>query len=278
MICGKLYGVRRSSLQGGHVITNDTQRPRGAIEKAFALLAELQSAGEAVRISELGRRLDLPKSTAHRIVRILVESGLATQIDNRYQAMFSRRGAGEDPVHASLWRELTPFVCDVLRRTGLTASVAVLDETEVVIPYTAYAHDNVQTDREYSGRDCAYSTAAGRLLLAFDANALRQVASARMLDPTGVAELSKDLFLIRRRGFSSVASTNGSTCIAIPLLGVRALPRVALTARGATSQLNIGPVHYVLRQVADAATAAVLTSPRIGQQVDRQSKSMISVA
>jgi DNA-binding IclR family transcriptional regulator len=248
----------RAARREDATMTDDRVRPKGAIEKAFALLAELQSEGAAVRLSELGRRLGLPKSTAHRTLRILVESGLVAQSGNRYQAVFTGRGDVDEPIQIDLWRKLAPFVCDVLVRTGLTTSLAVLDGTDVTFVYRAYAHDNVRTGSDYSGRSCAYATAAGQLLMAFDQDAMRHVIAARALDADDVAELNDNLFTIRRQCFKAKQSANGLTCVAVPMLGTRGLPRVALTVRGATRRLDIDHIVYVLRRVAAAATSAVL--------------------
>jgi DNA-binding IclR family transcriptional regulator len=242
-------------------MTDHRARPKGAVEKAFALLAELQSAGEAVRLSELCRRLDLPKSTAHRTLKILVESGLVAQSGVRYQAVFSRRVAGRaESHHADVFHRLTPFVCDVLMRTGMTASLAVLDRAEVTFPYRAYAHDRVRTDSDVTGRGCAYGTAAGRLLMAFDADALRGVVVACGLDSDQVAELNRDLFAVRRRCFTVRRSAGGFTCVAVPLLGAKGLPRVALTVRGETSSVDVDRVVYSMRRVAQAAASTVFSS------------------
>ncbi|SDH46527.1 transcriptional regulator, IclR family [Lentzea fradiae] len=239
------------------MVTCERQRPKGAIEKAFALLAELQSAGEAVRLSELSRRLDLPKSTAHRTLKILAETGLVTQSGTSYQAVFRQRGGGPGPVGENLFRRLTPFVCDVLVRTGLTASLATLDGTNVVFPYRAFAHDGIHAKSDYSGRASAYSTAAGRMLLAFDPAAARQVAASRSLNRDRVSELTEELTRLARQCYTAKSSGDGVTCIAVPLLGGRGIPPVVLTVRGATGKVDIGRTVYGLQRVAEAAASSV---------------------
>lgn len=261
---------------------NDPARPKGAIEKALALLAELQAAGCAVRLSELGRRLDLPKSTAHRTLTILADAGLVIRSGNRYRAVFTRPGGSQN---RSLDREtcwnLRPFVGDILVRTGLTASLAVLEDTDVAFVYRVYGHEDVRTPSDESGRACAYSSAAGRLLLAFDRVKTRAVTDSYGLGSGEAITLDQNLSKIKRHGFA-LRHGDGYSCVAIPLLVANGTWRVALTVRGKTSRIDFARTLYALRCVADVAARASLSQqvepdlvaplPRLGGGSERTFK------
>ena len=58
----------------------------GTVDKALDLLLHLHAADSARGLTEIARSLELPKSTAHRLLQALVRRGLVEQADRgRYQ-------------------------------------------------------------------------------------------------------------------------------------------------------------------------------------------------
>jgi IclR family transcriptional regulator, acetate operon repressor len=86
-----------------------------------------------MRLSDLSRKTGLPKSTTHRMLNALLASDVVVRSGRSYKAA---RHPNNDPAssYKTLLRMLAPYLGDVLIRTGLTSSLAVLDDTEVCPP------------------------------------------------------------------------------------------------------------------------------------------------
>jgi DNA-binding IclR family transcriptional regulator len=228
----------------------------GVIGKAFALLTVLQSTNGAMRLSDLSRKTGLPKSTTHRMLNAMLTSEVVVRIGTGYQAT---RHATTDLAgsYRTLQRELAPYLGDVLMRTGLTASLAVLAETDVIYLRRVHGHDDTWGSSDDSGRGCAYISAAGRLLMAFDRAAARRIVEARQLNSDDAGHLYRELDQIRRDR-CAIRTSASTTCVAVPLPGVRTYPRPALVAKGLTRRMNPGHVVYWLRRIADEASDRLL--------------------
>ena len=241
------------------------ERPHrdGAVGKALTLLTALRSTDGAVRLSELSRRTGLPKSTTHRVLHTLLAYNLVARVGQGYQAL----GPGEPPAdrHERLLRRLAPFLGDVLRHTGQTASLAVLDGAQVVFPYRVHGHGDPWVPSDRSRRACAYDSAAGRLLMAFDPAAVERIAPA--LGMNDRALLDGELARIKRAGWAARASSYGTTCVAVPIPGTPGRPQVAVAVRGLTVTMQVDRSLYWLRHIADVARGSVV-APMARRQHD----------
>jgi len=148
--------------------TGQSRETSGTVKKAFALLDALRAAGCAMRLSDLSRRTGLTKSTVHRLLAILLDTGLVMRVGTHYQAtldgglsMVQSLGVEKRSLAA-----LAPYLADLHRRTGLTASLAVLHGATAVFPHRVHAHHSPWTTSDDTGANQAQHCAAGRLLLA----------------------------------------------------------------------------------------------------------------
>jgi len=233
-----------------------SRRRTSVIDKALALLTELQVAEGAVRLTELSRKTGLAKSTTHRMLSALLASGVVTRVGSCYQASGRGDTVNAPGVHATLLRGLAPFTGDVLIRTGLTASLAVLQGTSVVFAHRVHGHDGVWSPSDETGKECAYGTAAGHLLMAYDHAAARHIIDMFGLEPDETAVLHHDLARIRQERFARKQRQPGVTCLAVPMLGVHGYPRVALTIKG--KNINQERVLHQLRWIASSADRKIL--------------------
>lgn len=238
----------------------DTQQPPGAIGKAISLLVELQAADVAMGLSELSRRTGLAKSTTHRLLGDLTESGMIGRVGTRYEAVRPNRThlVSSDPRGQAL-RDFAPFLGDLLIRTGLTSSLAVLRNTDVVFPHRVHGHGGTRTPSDDSGRESAVATAAGRLLLAHDPEAVRRLAGDWGHDSARVTDLDRHLLWIRRQRYSIRVGPT-ITCMAVPLRRDDASPDIALTVKGRSRDFDQRRVLAHLRFVADLAAQHVRCS------------------
>src|SRR5438270_8063266 len=91
----RMGSSRKQSVKAGSATTNSVQR-------SFAILEFLNASRRGWNISELSRKLDIPKSSTHVLINIL--SGLGyiqqAQLSNRFQLSPKLYGLGRRALHA----------------------------------------------------------------------------------------------------------------------------------------------------------------------------------
>ncbi|HEX3783249.1 MAG TPA: helix-turn-helix domain-containing protein [Pseudonocardiaceae bacterium] len=239
-----------------------------SIDRAFAILIELQGMCYGARLSELARRTGLAKSTMHRLLGALVNVGVVSRNGNVYQAVVpSRDGCSEaDSEQRTLLNDLAPFLGDLMVRTGFTASLAVLRGTDVIFPHRVYGHQGVWTSGDDTGREPAHRTAAGRLLLAYDSRTARQLTNTCELTIEEEARLTRELLAIRRQHFAVNTTGNAALCVAVPLHRRPDLPNVAFTLKGKLDKIEPEMVLEHMRAVVGRAANKVM-NPRVVEPI-----------
>ncbi|MFI6094845.1 IclR family transcriptional regulator [Lentzea sp. NPDC051213] len=232
-----------------------------SIDKAFALLVELRDMQRGARLSELTTRTGLAKSTTHRLLGALVSFGLVSRVGNVYLAATPCQGgcAGVDSERRTFLNVLAPFLGDLMVRTGLTASLAVLHGTDVIFTHRVYGHRGMYTSVDNTGREAAHRTAAGRLLLAYDGQTARHLTETWAPDPVEEARLTRELLAIRRQHFAVNTTSSGVRCIAVPLHRRADMPNVAFTLKGKVEKADAVLEH--MRSVVWRAASKVM-APR----------------
>lgn len=199
-------------------------------DRVLGVLTELARHPDGIALDDMARAVDSPKPTVHRALASLRRAGLAEQDgrghyvlgDDFLRMAFAHHEARPDHVR------VRPILEELATRHGETAHYAVLDGREVVyrskVDPPAGA---VKLTSTIGGRNPAYSTAVGKLLLAFalpdDASVTAWVASGHLEQrtprtKTRAEDLCAELRLIRRLGYSTDREENesGINCLALP--------------------------------------------------------------
>jgi len=172
-----------------------------SVDHALRLAAVLQQEGP-LRVSDAAERLGVARSTAHRLLSMLVYRDFAAQDeDRRYVAgPVLRRPGSPEPV-ADLRRAALPHLQDLTARTDETTNLVVVvgDEARFVASVEC---DQVLRVGDRGGRVLpAHLASGGRAVLA-----TRDEAEVRALyaadGPVDVDALLRDLRRTRRQGFA----------------------------------------------------------------------------
>ena len=199
-----------------------------SLERGLAVLRAFSAGTPALTISEVAQRTELTRATARRLLLTLEELGYVRS-DRR---AFSLTPAVKDlakPFLADVdtWDFARPYLQALTERTGESASVAVLDGTEIL--YVA----RVQTRRlmtltiTVGSRLPAHATSKGRVLLANLPESeleafLARGSLSRHTDRTVIEEASLRTILddVRRQGWAIVDQQleEGLCSVAAPIV------------------------------------------------------------
>lgn len=253
---------RREDAKAGSATTNSVQR-------SFAILEFLNASRRGWNISELSRKLDIPKSSTHVLINILSGLGYIQQIQssNRFQLSHKLYGLGQRALHATPLSEVVlPHLHWLVQQTSLTAHAGILEKNHVVFIQKVDGHGLVKFDTYIGKCSPLHCTSLGKALLssqtpeilestlskyAFDRFTRRTIVSL----PVFMSELQR----VREQGFAvdNEEEELGVRCVASPIV-VGGVAVGAVSVTGTVTQIppeDVAAVGQTLRTAAWHVTA-----------------------
>jgi IclR family transcriptional regulator, acetate operon repressor len=234
-----------------------------SVERAFDLLEMLADAGGALGLSELATASGLPLPTVHRLMRTLVNRGYVRQESSRRYTLGSRLIRLGETSNRLLGTWLRPFLAQLVRLTGETANLAMLDGDEVVYIAQVPSPHQMRMFTEPGRRVRTHSTAVGKALLAQlppgEARAILERGGMPAATPATITDpdlLLAHLAVIRKQGY---AIDEGEQEI-----GVRCF---AVAVPDAPAPLAISASGPQTRMTDDAAARIVPALTRIAGEI-----------
>jgi DNA-binding IclR family transcriptional regulator len=236
-----------------------------SIERALSVLECLAQSKHGFSLSEISRRLGIPKSSAHLILVTLERRGFLqkhTQ-NGRYcfglQLVSLSRSALEN---LDLREEATPFLRSLMQKSGLTVHMAVLERNEAVIIEKVEAPGLVRLASWIGRRLDVNCTAVGKVLISclpndeLD-NLVRTWSFARHNSRTIVSKsaLKRELTSVRQSGYAldDEEDEPGLRCIGAPIFNETLKAVAAISVAGTTNQIPIDRVPILARMVMQVA-------------------------
>ena len=236
-----------------------------SIERALSVLECLARAKRGFSLSEIGRRLRIPKSSDHLILSTLERRGFLQRNTktNRYcfglQLVSLSRSALEN---LDLREEAKPFLCSLMQESGFTVHMAVLERDEAVIIEKVEAPGLVRLASWVGRRLDVNCSGVGKALLAFLPDdeldcLLRTKDFARHNSRTIISTtiLRRELILVRQAGYAldNEEDEPGVRCIGAPVFDEKGKAVAAISIAGVASQIGIDRVPVLARLVTRAA-------------------------
>ncbi|GAA2029051.1 IclR family transcriptional regulator [Polymorphospora rubra] len=236
--------------------------PTGAVGRAVSLL-ELLATGGPRSLTRLVTDTGLPKTTAHRVLRMLVAHDLVAHGPTGYEVGRRMRELANLIVgqHDDLRRIMMPFLVDLYERTDRAVRLGVLRGDECVYLETVYGARHATAVRAAGDHAPAHSTAAGKVLLAYTSGRIARQRPLRGLTAYTVADPARpgdELAAVRRTGAATAGQQQrlGLVTVAMPVLGRDRAVAAAIEIVGdaAFRPRDVATAH---RQVALAASVAL---------------------
>lgn len=251
-----------------------------SIERALSVLECLAQAKRGFSLSEIGRTLRIPKSSAHLILSTLERRGFLQKNakTGRYcfglQLVSLSRSALEN---LDMRDEAKPFLCSLMQESGLTVHMAVLERDEAVIIEKVEAPGLVRLASWIGRRLDVNCTGVGKVLMAFLPNdqldyLLRTKAFARHNSRTIIfrSALKRELILVKQAGYAldNEEDEPGVCCIGAPVFDENGNAVAAISVAGTTNQIGADRVPLLARQVKRAARGISLRLGYVGKESD----------
>jgi len=260
------HRVGSSAVQRGNVrpIGNaDAGREEDApastvVGRLEAILASFDGCYRALGLSEISHRVGLPKSTVHRLASQLCAVGWLERNSGGYRVGLKLLELGSVALQRTGLRETAyKHLHSLALRTGLVVHLGILDHGEVVYL------DRVTTTRvslptRVGGREPAYCTALGKVMLAFEdpASQASALAGTRRRTEFTIIEpraIQGALDSARQAGiaYDREEAYKGLGCVASPIRsGSRVIGAVSVT--GPIARIR---AHSLVHEVRNTALA-----------------------
>ena len=226
-----------------------TEQVLSTVTNALVVLKEFRSAPGDLGVSELARRLGLPKSSVHRLVRTLTAEGFLEQDprSGRYRLGLVLTELGAAAVsNSGLHSAVIGPLEELWRLTGETVQVGVLDERHVVFVERIESPRTLRLFNEVGRRNWAHASATGKVLLAFlppaELDRLLEGWELAALTPhtiTDRARLVEELAVVRDRGYAQNVheSSIGIASVGAPIRDDRGVVVAAISSAGPALRL-----------------------------------------
>ena len=210
-------------------------------------------------LAELASRTAIPKSTVHRLAKVLVEQQLLKRTDGGFCLGIRLFELGElvgelrDLRDASL-----PFLEELFELTHETIHLGVLDGNEVLYFVKIVGHRAFPLPTRTGGRWPAHASALGKVLVAFgpaDPLQILPSASLKPLTPFTIIDphrLQRELATVRLVGsaIESEEAVLGNACVAAPIFDSAGHAVAAVSISGPPMRLRPTRRAPVVRRTA----------------------------
>ncbi|HEY8481819.1 MAG TPA: IclR family transcriptional regulator [Spirillospora sp.] len=239
------------------------------LRRVVAVLTAFRADDDALGAAELARRSGLPKSTAHRIARDLVEAGLLERHGSRVRLGLKLFEIGQRVPRQRVLRDAAaPYMADLREATRQTVHLAVLEGSEVVYVEILGSPGGPPLPSQVGGRLPAHVTGVGKAILAFSPpEAVKAVLDGELVKTsersvTAPGLLARELETIRREGvaYDREESGPGIVCAASPVVGPDGFALGALSVSGWATRMRPAAVAPAVH------TAALTLSRTLGRR------------
>jgi IclR family acetate operon transcriptional repressor len=220
-----------------------------SLKRGLRIIEIIATIGSSATLAEIARKTALPRSTAHHLLRALVEFGYLVQDgDARTYTLAPKlfRLTGSTWTKEQLAEISMPYLDELSHRTGEGTSLAVLRDDVVTVIAKREAEGPVRVVQEVGARRPIYCTAVGKTLAAWlPEQELSGIISRTVFERmtpktiTSPTAFRRELARIRATGFAvdNEEHIKGIRCIATPVRDHSGEVRASLCVVGPKAHL-----------------------------------------
>lgn len=244
----------------------------GAVKRALTILECLDSSRRGLNISEISRRLNIPKSSTHVIVLTLERLGYVEKEAGgiHYTLGLKSYVLGQGIANTLQLADLAqPFMRSLAERLRLAVHLAVPDKEQGIFIQKVTAPGTLELDTYIGRRMDLHCTGVGKIILAFGPSDIRDHALAKQAHMrhtentiTNPRLLTQEINRVQKLGYAldDEEEELGVRCIAVPVFDSSHRFLAALSAAGALRQVPIESMEQIAEKLQE--TAALIANKK----------------
>lgn len=232
-----------------------------SVDRALTILELLSDYNEGLGITEIGTKIDLHKSTVHRLLGTLMYKGFVVQDEqnNKYKVSLklyelgAKRVIEEDILSAS-----KPFTKGLMNSLNEVVHLVIRDKDAIVYIDKVEANNTIRMASTIGKRSPLYCTSVGKAMLAYLSESeieeiWKNTNLIKLTEHTIVdfKELKEELAKIREKGYSEDDEEHelGVRCIGAPVFNRRGEVEGAISISGPTTRVTKDKVEEFASEV-----------------------------
>ena len=244
-------------------MSNDYSAP--SVSRAMKILELLAGSQRGLTLSDISRRLGLPKSSTHVLIKTLEQIGYLKSSKLTGRFCFGMKLVNLSNMaleNLDLREQARPFLQDLMLRSGLTVHLAILEGAEAVIIEKVEAPGMLRLATWVGRRLDANSSGVGKALLAFSDGEItsrrfhsRPMPRNNRNTISSPERLARELKKVRALGyaFEDEEGEIGFRCIGAPICDAESRAIASISVAGATSQIPNDRVNKLAGLVKNTA-------------------------
>lgn len=232
-----------------------------SVDRALSILEMLSDYSEGLGIKDISEKVELHKSTVHRLLRTLIVKGFVEQDDtsNKYRIslkMFElgyKRIENIDIVGAS-----KPHIENLMKSVNEVVHLVVRDKNKIVYIDKVEADNTIRMASTIGRRSPLYCTSVGKAILAYmseeEMEEIWNKSNVKKLTKNTITDLNefkKELHEIRNQGYAEDDEENelGVRCIGVPIFNRLGKVEGAISVSGPTTRITKKKLHALSNEV-----------------------------
>jgi len=240
-----------------------------SLERAFKLLEALSEFPEGIQITRLAEKVDLSKSTAHRLLATLINMDYVIKDQESekyklgYRIIFLSRNIINNIDIISIAK---PFLEELAEDVNETIHLCIQDKEEVLYVDKIESSRTIRMYSRVGNRAPMYCTGVGKVLLSgLDKNRFDKVAdniNFVVMTPTTITnkeQLCQEMELIRSRGYAldDIEHEEGIRCIAAPIFDSEGKVIASFSIAGPSNRITMELINNELIEKVKKTTMGI---------------------
>lgn len=215
-----------------------------SVERTLSILETLSEHGNGLGITEISEKVNLHKSTVHRLLNTLIVKGYVEQNNetNRYKLTFKLFELGSKKVEKmNIVSAARPLLNELMNKTNEVIHLVVREGTEIVYIVKVESQNPIRMYSRIGKRMPVYCTAVGKAMMSYmsqeEIKSIWQNSHIEKLTQytiTDFDEFNKNLEIIKNQGYAMDEQENeiGIRCIASVVRDYRGKVCAAISISG----------------------------------------------
>jgi IclR family transcriptional regulator, acetate operon repressor len=232
--------------------------PVQSVDRALGVLEALAASGAPVGVGEVAELTGLPQGTVHRLLATLQQRGYVRRDHGRKYCLGTGAIRLADAAQRALARSARPHLAALVKLSGETANLAVLEGDDVVYVAQISSPHTLRMFAEVGRHVPPHSTAVGKVLLAAlpreQARALLRRTGMVARTPATITDLGAfeaELDRVAAQGWAvdEEEQETGVRCVAVPVDGGPGPVVAALSLSGPADRFAGGGDETLVAQM-----------------------------
>ncbi len=231
-----------------------------SVDRALTLLELVSEYNQGISFTEICNKVDLHKSTVHRLLKTLIYKGFVMQdSDNKYNVTFKLFELGTKKIEGlDILAVSKPYTRALMEIINEVVHLVIRDESDIVYIDKVEADNTIRMASSIGQRRPLYCTAVGKSILAFqtyeDVAKIWESSNVKKLTKNTIVnfiDFVNELEKIRMQGFAEDNEENEADirCIGAPIFNRDGEVEGAISISGPSIRITRGKIEKIANKV-----------------------------